>query len=93
MARFAVRLTARGGADRVDRVGEDGTLHVRVAAPAVEGAANAALCRLLAGELGIPSRAVRVVRGATARRKLVEVDVDPARVAAAWPGVAAAAHS
>ncbi len=42
-ARLAVRLVPRGGADRVDGVGEDGVLRARVAAPPVEGAANEAL--------------------------------------------------
>jgi len=87
-ARLAVRLAPRGGADRVDGVGEDGVLRARVAAPPVEGAANEALCRLLARELGVPARAVRVVAGATSRRKVVEVDVDPAAVHARWPALA-----
>jgi uncharacterized protein len=87
-ARLAVRLVPRGGADRVEGVGEDGALRVRVAAPPVDGAANESLCRLVAGELGLPRGAVRVVAGATGRRKLVEVDADPAVVAAAWPALA-----
>ena len=85
--RLAVRLTPRGGADRVDGVGEDGTLRVRVAAPPVDGAANEALRRLLARELRVPVSAVRIVAGAGARRKAVEVDAAPAAVAVAWPGV------
>jgi uncharacterized protein YggU (UPF0235/DUF167 family) len=87
--RIAVRLTPRGGSDRVDGVDDDGTLRVRVAAPPVDGAANEALCRLLARELGIPRRSVRVVTGEAGRRKGVEVDVDPAKLAAKWPGLAA----
>jgi uncharacterized protein YggU (UPF0235/DUF167 family) len=86
-ARIPVRLTPRGGADRLDGVA-DGVLRVRVAAPAVEGAANKALLRLLADELGVPRGAVRVSVGATSRTKVVEVDgVDPAAVAARWPGL------
>ena len=71
--RFAVRLTPRGGADRVEGVSEEGVLLVRVAAPPVEGAANEALLKLIAHELDIPPRTVRVVSGATARQKLVAV--------------------
>ena len=88
-ARLAVRLTPRGGADRVDGVGEDGVLRARVAAPPVDGAANEALCRLLARELGVARGAVRVVAGAAGRRKLVEVDADVSMLAATWPGLVA----
>jgi uncharacterized protein YggU (UPF0235/DUF167 family) len=79
----------RGGADRVDGVGEDGVLRVRVAAPPVDGAANEALCRLLADELDVPRGAVRLLAGAAGRRKLVELDgIDQAALAARWPALA-----
>jgi len=89
--RFAVRLTPRGGRDAIDGVGDDGALRVRVAAPPVEGAANEALCRLLARALGVSTGAIRIVGGASGRRKVVEADADPSVVAAAWPGLGAAA--
>jgi uncharacterized protein (TIGR00251 family) len=47
---------------------------IRVAAPPVEGAANEALVRFLAEQLGVPRTAVRVVSGATARRKWLAID-------------------
>ena len=87
-ARFAVRLTPRGGRDAIDGVAEDGVLRVRVAAPPVEGAANVALCRVLARALGVAPGDVRIVGGASGRRKVVEAEVDPAHLAAAWPGLA-----
>ena len=66
----------------------DGVLKARVMAPAVEGAANDALIRLLADELGIARRDVRIVAGATSRQKLVVVDgVDPDAIVARWPGL------
>jgi uncharacterized protein YggU (UPF0235/DUF167 family) len=84
-ARFAVRLTPRASVDGVDGV-VDGVLRVRVTAPPVDDAANAALIRLLAVELGVPRRDVRIVAGAHGRQKLVVVDeVDPAVLAARWP--------
>ncbi len=86
-ARFGVRLTPRGGLDRVDGV-VDGTLRARVAASAVDGAANQALLRLIADELGVPRRSVRLISGASARTKVVAVDgVEPAALAARWPGL------
>lgn len=91
--RFAVRLTPRGGRDAIEGVGEDGALRVRVAPPPVEGAANEALCRLLAHALGVAPGDVRIVSGAGARRKLVEAEADPARLAATWPGMGARGSS
>ena len=61
-------------------------LRARVAAPAVEGAANQALLRLIAEELDVPRRDVRLVAGAAGRTKLVVVDgVTPERVLERWP--------
>lgn len=85
--RFAVRLTPRSAVERVEDVA-DGVLKVRVMAPAVEGAANNALVRLLADELGIARRDIQIVAGATGRQKLVVVDGVPAdEIVARWPGL------
>jgi uncharacterized protein (TIGR00251 family) len=85
--RFAVRLTPRAATDRVDGVVE-GVLRVRVGAPAVEGAANNALVRLLADELGVSRRDVRIVAGASSRQKLVVVDgLEADAIVARWPGL------
>ena len=66
----------------------DGVLRARVGAPAVEGAANNALIRLLADELGIARRDVRIVAGASSRQKLVMIDdIEGAVVTARWPGL------
>jgi uncharacterized protein (TIGR00251 family) len=85
--RFAVRLTPRSAVERVDDV-VDGVLKVRVMAPAVEGAANNALIRLLAEEVGVARRDVRIVAGATSRQKLVVIDgVEAETIVARWPGL------
>lgn len=66
----------------------DGILKVRVTAPAVEGSANTALVLLLAEELGVARRDVRIVAGAASRQKLVVVDgLDREAVVARWPGL------
>ena len=85
--RFAVRLSPRSAATRIDGV-VDGVLRVRVAAPAVEGAANTALVRLLADELGLAARDVRIVAGARSRQKLVVADgISAEAIIARWPGL------
>ena len=66
----------------------DGVLRAHVAAQAVGGAANQSLLKLLADELGLPRRDVRIVAGATGRQKLVVVvGVDAEAVVARWPGL------
>jgi uncharacterized protein len=86
-ARFAVRLTPRAGADRIDGV-RDGELVVRVTAPPADGAANAALVRLVATELDVPRSSLRLLAGATSRHKLVAVDgVTADQIVARWPGL------
>jgi uncharacterized protein len=56
--------------------------------PAVEGAANQALLRLLATELDVPKRDVRLVAGAASRTKLIVIDgVEPDHVLERWPGL------
>ncbi len=80
-------MTPRSATERVEDV-VDGVLKVRVMAPAVEGAANTALVRLLADELGIARRDVRIVAGAGSRQKLIVVEgVDPEAIVARWPGL------
>jgi len=48
-------------------------LKVRLAAPPVEGKANAELQRFLAEAFGVPQRSVSLLRGATSRDKLVRI--------------------
>jgi uncharacterized protein YggU (UPF0235/DUF167 family) len=48
-------------------------LVVAVAAPAVDGKANAALCAAVADALGVRARDVRIVGGLRSRDKLLEI--------------------
>ena len=76
--RLSVRLTPRGGRDRIDGWARDGAdrsyLKVRVSAPPVDGQANDALIRLIAKSLGRPTGAVRIAAGEGARVKQLEID-------------------
>lgn len=84
---LTVRLTPRGGRGRIDGIIEHGgvpVLALRVAAPPVDGAANAAVIALLADLIGLPKSAVRLIAGDKARIKrlhLIGSDL-PARLAA-----------
>ena len=48
-------------------------LKVKIHAPPVEGRANEALCEFLADTLGVPARAVTVLRGDTSTRKIIHI--------------------
>jgi uncharacterized protein len=73
----AVRLTPKGGRDAIDGINmlADGraVLAVRVRALPMEGEANSALIRVLAKAMGVPSRDVALVAGATARLKRLAI--------------------
>ena len=82
MTKLALRVTP--GADRTRITGRlaDGRLQVRVAAAPEKGEANAELVRYLAKALGLPRASVRVAHGRASRDKLIEMDIDAARLAA-----------
>ena len=68
-----VRLQPRARRDEV--VGErGGAAVIRVTAPPVDGKANDALCRLIAKAAGVAPSKVTVIRGHTAREKVVRVE-------------------
>ena len=52
----------------------DDVIKIRIAAPAVENAANRTLIDFIAQHLGIATRCVRVVSEGTSRRELLEID-------------------
>jgi hypothetical protein len=49
-------------------------LKIKIKAPPVDGKANAELVRFLAEKFGVRQSAVRILRGETAKRKMVEID-------------------
>ena len=69
-----VRVQPRASRSEIGGWRADGVLSVRVAAPPVEGRANAAVAALLAGALDLRPSAVTVERGARGRDKLVRVE-------------------
>ena len=70
--RFEVWAKPRAKKSRV--VGARGdAVEISLAAPPIDGAANAELVRTLARLLDVPKRAVTLVRGEASQRKLVEI--------------------
>jgi len=61
-------------ASRAEIVGmQDGVLKIKVTAPPVEGAANEACIKLLAGELKLKKSQMEISSGAKSRRKTVMI--------------------
>jgi uncharacterized protein (TIGR00251 family) len=69
---------------RTQVVGEqEGAVRIQIAAAPHKGQSNAALCAFLADVAGVRPSAVRVGRGSSGARKLVEIDGPPAALVSA----------
>jgi len=67
-----LRVRVSPGAKRDRILGEhDGALKVAVRSPAEKGRANRELCRLVAAALGLAPRDVAILKGETARDKVL----------------------
>ena len=73
MGTVALHIVPRARATAVAGTHGD-AVKIRVAAPPVDGAANAELVRFLAAQLGVPAARVTIVAGAGGRRKTVAVE-------------------
>ncbi|HEV2596890.1 DUF167 domain-containing protein [Sphingopyxis sp.] len=69
--RIEVRVTPGASRDEVKIDG--GRVQLRVTAPPADGAANDAVLRLLAAALALPRSDLTLLRGSTARIKLIGV--------------------
>ena len=89
---LGIRVHARPGArrDAVEglRAEADGSLALRVSVRAApeDGKANAAIARLLAAEWDVPKSRLRLVSGATDRRKFFVLTGEPTALAARLEG-------
>lgn len=70
--RFPVYAAPRSSRTEVAGLHDD-AVRIRLAAPPVDGAANAELIAFLSKKLGLPKSAVRIVGGERGRRKVIEV--------------------
>jgi len=77
---FSVRVVPR--ASKSEIVGaHDGALKVRIAAPPVDGAANAELIKVLAKTFSVSKTQVEIVGGQTSKTKQVKIsNTDGARL-------------
>ena len=84
----AIRVTPRSSHDAIEGVDDSGELRVRVTSPPADGAANAAVAKLLAKELRVPKGALSVVSGATSRHKRLRIEgLEAGVLRERWPGL------
>lgn len=70
-----LQLHIQPGAKKTEVVGPHGeALKIRLAAPPVDGKANACLIAFLADRLGVARAAVSLISGETSRAKRVRID-------------------
>ena len=81
-------LHVQPGASRTEVAGVHGdAMKIRLAAPPVDGKANAELVRFLAQAFGVAQRRIELVRGTTARAKVVRITAPALRPDLDWPGI------
>lgn len=69
-----IQVHVQPGASRSEVAGLHGDrIRLRIQSPPVDGRANAAVVAWVARQLGVPRRAVSLVRGEKSREKTVEV--------------------
>lgn len=74
---LAVRITPRASRNEIVEVLSDGTIKIHIAAPPVDGEANATLVEFLADVLNVPKSRIEIVAGQSGRDKLISVlDMD-----------------
>lgn len=70
--RVNVRVMPRSSKNEIRWEGD--SLKIRLTAPPVDGAANAALLKFLAARLKLPQSALQIVQGATSRQKVIQIE-------------------
>ena len=70
-----IEIHVQPGASRSEVAGLHGArIKVRIKSPPIEGRANAAVIAWMAEQLGVPRRAVHLIRGDKSREKMIEVE-------------------
>ena len=72
-ALLKLHVNPRGSKNEISGWRDD-ALCVKITAPPVDGAANAAVVKFIAGTLGVRKSAVRIISGEKSREKTIEID-------------------
>ena len=78
--RLTVRAQPRASRNAIT-LEPDGRVRVAITEPPVDDAANAAVCRFLAKQIGVPARDVALIQGERSRDKVLHIQgVSPQQV-------------
>jgi len=72
-ATIGVQVQPNASQNKVVRL-DDGVWHIKIAAPPVKGKANQELTKFLSGILGVSKNNVKIIKGATSRRKVIAIE-------------------
>ena len=72
MRKINLRVIPRARQNKID-VDENGVYRVHITAAPVDGAANAAVIKMMAEYFDIPKSQIKIVRGETSRDKIIEI--------------------
>jgi uncharacterized protein YggU (UPF0235/DUF167 family) len=73
VTRYAITVKPGSKKGPLVEADDDGSLTLYVRERAVDGAANAAVIKVLSDHFGVPKSRIDIVRGHTSRSKLIEV--------------------
>ena len=72
--RIKVKVIPKASNKRIKKLGKN-SYKIHLTAPPVDGKANKQLIELIADKLNISKSQVKIVRGETSRKKVIEIDV------------------
>ena len=72
MQKVKLRVIPRARQNKID-VDENGTYRVHITAAPVDGAANAAVIKMMAEYFDVPKSHIKIIRGETSRDKVIEI--------------------
>ncbi len=69
---FNIRVIPRARQNSIETA-PDGTIRVHTTATPTDGAANAAVIKMLARHFDVPKTSIKIIRGETARDKVIQI--------------------
>ena len=72
MQKVKLRVIPRARQNKID-VDENGTYRIHITATPVDGAANAAVIKMVADYYDVPKSHIKIIRGETSRDKVIEI--------------------